>query len=483
MTTEPDADDSHRRVVEAHTAVATTAWVESVFGSIGFFRLWIVQLVSATGDWLGFLAIVAAATRVGGGSPEAAVGLVVSARIIPGLFFAPVAGMLVDRWNRKHILITCDLARAAIMLYLPFVDQVWQLVLASLALEAFTLLWSPAKESIVPDLVPKHMLTRANSLSFAAAYGTFPIAAGMFWALGRAAAGMADWPGAENLRIDQEALAFYVDAVTFTVAALLIWTIHIHVRSRDERSRSVAGGDIDSLQAFHELREGWRFIFINPIVRAVMVALATGLIGGGMLIPLGPVFAQEVLGEDPAAGYAFLQTALGMGVAVGVLALSITQKHIRKMRLFVLSVFGSGLSLMLAASMTRSWAAASLVGLLGVFAGAIYILGFTLLHEHVDKDLRGRIFGALHTIVRLCLIIALSLGPFMAALLDGMSDQFFDGRIDVFGTEVFIPGVRLTLWLASLIMFAAAVLALVSVRSMRSSAPEGAIVDEGATSG
>ena len=100
-----------------------------------FARLWFVQVVSATGDWLGFFAIVVAAARVGGGTPEAAVSFVMTARIVPGLFLAPLAGVLVDRWNRKRVMMVCDLGRAATLAALPFVDQLGRLVVASLVLE------------------------------------------------------------------------------------------------------------------------------------------------------------------------------------------------------------------------------------------------------------------------------------------------------------------------------------------------------------
>lgn len=465
MTHQETPPSSGASVVEEHALLASSSsqWLERVFGSVAFFRLWIVQVVSATGDWLGFFAIVAAATRVSG-RPEAAVGLVLSARIVPGLFFAPLAGVLVDRLDRKRVMMTCDLARAATMLWLPFVDKVWQLVIASLILEVFTLLWAPAKEAVVPDIVPTDHLTTVNSLSLAAAYGTFPLAAGLFFLLGSAADGMAGWPGADALRIDQESLAFYGDALTFCLSALLIFTIAIPVR---ERVRAAGNGRrIDPMQALRELHEGWQFIFVSPVVRAVIAALATGLIGGGMLIPLGPIFADVVLRADPVGGYAVLQTALGVGVALGVLLLSISQKRLRKVHLFLLSVFGAGTSLLLAASMTRMWAAASLVGFLGVFAGAIYVLGFTLLHENVAEELRGRIFSALNTIVRLCLIIAMAVGPFLASLLDATSNRAFDRTLPIFGGEVFIPGVRVTLWLAAAIMMGAGVLAWASVRSL-----------------
>jgi dTMP kinase len=461
---DPSQSARHGSLVEDHQRVASGSWVERVFGSYAYLRLWIVQAVGSTGDWLGFLAIGAAATKFGGGTPETAVGFVFSVRIIPGLFLAPLAGVLVDRWNRKRVMIVCDLSRVGVLIFLPFADKVWHLVLASLALEVFTLLWIPAKDSVVPSMVPEEQLTTVNSLQMAATYGTVPIAAGIFIVLGRVADGIGDWPIVSGLSGDQIGLGFYVDSLTFLFSALMILTIAIPRRPREEQPHERPRLNLRA--TFDELREGWEFMFINPVVRAVCAALGAGLVGGGMLIPLGPIFAEEVLGVNAADGMSILQTGLGVGVAVGVAVLSASQRRIEQVRVFVIAVFGAGLSLLLAASMTQLWAAASLIGLMGMFAGAIYVLGFTLLQISVDEDLRGRIFAAVYTIVRLSLIIAMSVGPFVAALFNGLSDKFFDKKLDIFGWDVFIPGVRLTLWLAALIIIGASVLARVSVRDL-----------------
>lgn len=462
--TEESQSSRHGSQVEGHERFASSPWVERVFGSYDYLRLFLIQLVGSTGDWLGFLAIAAAATHVGGGTPEAAVGFVFSVRIIPGLFLAPLAGVLVDRWNRRRVMITCDVGRAAILVFLPFADHVWQLVLASLGLEVFTLLWIPAKDSIVPSIVPKHRLTTVNSLQMAATYGTVPVAAGLFILLGRLADSIADWPGVTRLSGDQIGLGFYFDSVTFLFSAAMVFFISIPLRPREERPHERPRLNLGATLA--ELREGWQFIFINPVVRAVCAALGAGLIGGGMLIPLGPIFAEDVLHESPADGMSVLQTALGVGVAVGVAMLSMSSRRVGHVRMFVISVFGGGFSLLFAASMTDLWAASVLIGLLGVFAGAIYVLGFTLLQVSVDENLRGRIFAAVYTIVRLSLIIAMAVGPFVAVLLNGLSEEFFEKRPSIFGWEVFVPGVRLTLWLAALIIIGAGVLAWASVRDL-----------------
>ena len=429
-----------------------------------FFRLWCAQVVSAMGDWIGFLAIAAAATRVGGGSPETAVGLVMSARIAPGFFLAPAAGVLVDRWDRRKLMVICDLGRAATLACLPFITHVWHLLIASLVLEVFTLLWSPAKEASVPNLVPKERLTSANSLSLVAAYGTFPLAALVFALLAKVAQALGRIDAVSWIGIRQESVAFWFDSLTFMVSATIIWRLVLPALSRSQREVANEGSTRWN-QAFSELKEGWRFIFVNPVVRAVNLGLATGLIGGGMLVPLGPVFSDQVLGAG-SPGFGLLTTGLGFGVAIGVFLLTVLQKRIPKARVFTIAMVVAGGSLLAAASVSSLSLAVLFAGVLGVCAGSVYVLGFTLLHENVSNELRGRIFSALYTLVRLCVLIAFAVGPLLSGLLDGLSTHFLDdSRFEVGGMSVYVPGVRLTLWLAGLIILGASALAIRSMKA------------------
>ena len=445
-----------------------------LFGSHEFFRLWIVQVVSATGDWLGFSAIILLAADLGGsqgvGAGAGAISLVMAARIIPGFFFGPLAGVLVDRWDRKKVMICCDLGRAAVVVCLPWVRSIFGLVLASLVLEVLTLLWSPAKEASVPNLVPQDHLTTANSLSLAAAYGTFPFASLLFALL----AGVSQWLGSIGaltfLSLNQMALAFYVDGATFVLAALLVRTLPIgrrraRVEPRAERTREAEAEARRRLgQMVDELRQGWHEIFINHTVRAVNLGLATGLIGGGMLIPLGAVFSTEVLGAG-AAGYGLFTTALGFGVAIGAVGVSALQRRLPKAKVFTGSLLAAGAFLFLAASSTTLGMATLFVALMGVTVGPVYVMGFVLLQEEVDDDLRGRVFSSLNTLVRLCVLLSMVAGPLLSALLGGLSERWLGGTVEVAGFTVAVPGVRLTLWLGALIIMGAGVLALNSLRS------------------
>ena len=445
-------------------AADRAGWHVRLFGSPEFFRLWIVQVVSATGDWLGFSAIILLAASVGGGAGAGAISLVMAARIVPGFFFGPLAGVLVDRWDRKKVMVSCDIGRAIVLALLPFVGDVVGLVLASLALEVLTLLWGPAKDSEVPNLVPRDHLTTANSLSLAAAYGTFPFASLLFALL----AGISIWvgqiPGLHWLDNNQMALAFYFDVVTFLFSA---WMIHrLRLPSRPKRIDALADESrrVDLRRTIDELVDGWREVFSNHTVRAVNLGLATGLIGGGMLIPLGAVFSTEVLGAG-AAGFGLFTTALGFGVAIGVVGVSALQNKLPKTTVFTGSLFMAGISLFLAASSSSLPVAFTFVLLMGMSVGPVYVIGYALLQQEVDDDMRGRVFSSLNTLVRLCILISMVVGPLLAALLGSISASLFDSEITIGGITIWLPGVRLALWLAASIIVMAGFAALASLRA------------------
>jgi len=427
----------------------------TLLGSKSFFRLWLAQVVSSLGDWIGLVAVLSITARVGGSSPEAAIALVMSARMIPGFFLASLGGVLVDRWDRKKVMVTCDIGRGLTLATLPFVKSVWGLFLVSLVLELFTLLWSPAKEASVPNLVKVDKLPAANSFSLAAAYGTFPVGSALFASLTK----VAEWLGRDSgplhfLELNQETLAIYVDVLTFLTSAFIISTLTL-TRTKPPRRRSVA----PLTDAFNEVKEGWRFIGTSPVVRSVMVGLGTGLIGGGMVAPLGPVFSSAVLNAG-SAGFALMLTALGMGLAVGVVGLSLVQSRLPHERIFPLAVLGAGAFMMAASSMSALGLCLAFTAGMGVCAGGVYVLGFTILQENVEDELRGRIFAALYTLSRLCLLISLSLAPLLAGILDKLSSRLLDRQLNLLGFTVELPGVRLTLWIGAAIILVAGTVAL-----------------------
>jgi MFS family permease len=102
---------------------------------------------------------------------------------------------------------------------------------------------------------------------------------------------------------------------------------------------------------------------------------------------------------------------------------------------------------------------------MGICTGSVYVLGFTILHETVEDDLRGRTFSALYTLVRFCLLLAFVLGPLLSGVLNRFSIRVFDGSVEILTYTISLPGVRLTLWLAGAIIVFAGCLAISSLRA------------------
>jgi dTMP kinase len=291
----------------------------------------------------------------------------------------------------------------------------------------------------------------------------FPVAAGIGALLAKAAEKLPAEGWVDTWRLNEEGLAFYVDSLTFVVTAIIVWRIAIPARSKEER-RAGERGSWDLGGAVRELREGWHLIAVNPIVRAVNVGLATGVMGGGMLVPLGAIFVHEVIdGTD--ADFQLVLFALGLGMAVGVICASVLQNRLNRSSLFPVALIMAGTSLFVAASSELLTIVVPVVWFVGFWAGPIYVLGFTLLHENVDDDMRGRIFSALLVLVRLCMLIALAVAPLLSDLLDGLADDLWGGEVELLGMTIPVPGVRITMWLASAMIVAAGVLATWSLRA------------------
>ena len=446
--------------------------IERLFGSSLFFRLWCSQAISSLGDWIGFAALTAVAVRLGGAQQGAAVALVISVRLVPSLIFGPLAGVLVDKFDRKRIMVFCDLGRAATVAMLPFVNAIWQLVIASFVLEIFTILWSPAKEATVPNIVPSSFYARANSLSLVAAYGMFVPGLVVFAVLSR----VADWIGTTSVWIfptTNESLALYVDAMSYLISALTIALLAIprYARGKEpdrqtdqQREASAEKSKRASLnETLHEFRDGWRFIRTDLTVRSVMLGLGTGLFGGAMIVPLGAIFAKDVL-QGGNAAYGSLQAAIGVGVGVGIFGLSFLLKRFPPERGFWRAVAGAGVCLIGAASMFSTLPAMGFIFGLGLCAGAVYVLGFTILQTSVDDELRGRTFSALYVMARVCILFSFLIAPLLSDLFDALSDRLFGGRVDLFGVTLSLPGVRLTLWLGGFIMIVAGFVAHVGLK-------------------
>ena len=413
-----------------------------------FRRLYLALVLSSFGDWLGFLATTALATQLvdGFGAQSFAVGGVLAFRLLPAVLFGPVAGVFADRFDRRGLMVVCDLLRFVLFASIPLVavarpgaGLAW-LFVATVLVETLSLFWIPAKEASVPNLVGDR-LESANQLSLVAAYATAPLAAAVFGVLGLVA------PHTDVRAAD---LALYVDAGTFLFAAVQVGRI----REIPRRATGPSAPAPPTLVA--SVREGLAFARSSAVVKGVLVAMLGALAAAGVVVANGKLFATTVLGGGDAA-FALLFGTVFVGLALGVAGGPALLGELSRQRFLGPSIVGAGVCLVFMAVVPVLALVVLATGLLGAFAGVAYVLGLTLLGGQVDDEVRGRTFGLVNSLMRIDLLLVLAVAPPVAGAIGRRSvDLPLAGSVDV-------NGVSVTLLLAGLL---AVLVGLVSYRTM-----------------
>lgn len=401
--------------------------------------------MSSLGDWIGLLAIALLAKDIAG---NAAVGAVMMARVIPGFIAGPIAGVIADRYDRKRTMVLADVARAAIIFSLPFFANFVYLLFASVLLESLTLLWGPAKDASLPNVVRPSEITYANSLNLIAVYGPWPLAGVVFASLATLGAFLGDTvPVLSGLQAEPKALALWLDSVTFGISALLISSLALPPRARRE-------GRLDLSAAKDDLVEGLRFVVEDKQVRPWLLGIAFTFTAAGGVFSLGPGFVSTVLGGGD-RGFGFLVSSLGAGMIAGLVAIGFIARRVQKDVLFSSSIVLLGVGLFAFSSVGSLNAAIPIASTLGFFGGSAYSMGYSLIHETTEDQLRGRTFSAAYTVIRIGTLVGLGIFPLVAEGLE---------RLDLGIAGVEVPGSRATLWLAGIVAGGGGVLSMRAIR-------------------
>jgi predicted MFS family arabinose efflux permease len=269
-----------------------------------FRRLWLGQIVSEAGDWLQFIALVRLFPTAGRGA-ELLAGLLI-VRMIPSIIWAPLAGVVADRFRRGRVMVVCDLLRAAVVLgYLGVrgpedIGWIYALLFAQ---ESITAFFEPARAAALPQVAEPRALLAANSLS------------GATWsamlAIGSAAGGLL------TAGLGPRG-AFVADALSFAASAVLIGSIGIPAVVRDAEETAAHAGDPFGL---HALREGAAYLSSHrPQAAAALVKGLWGTAGG--IIFLLAIYAAEVFtprGGESSRALGLLYAGRGVGALVGPL--------------------------------------------------------------------------------------------------------------------------------------------------------------------
>ncbi|MHB1016894.1 MAG: MFS transporter [Coriobacteriia bacterium] len=435
-----------------------------------FRALWLSQFVSGLGDWLVVGLLIPLVTTLSGGSSFAVAGIMI-AKIIPSLLFSSVVGSLVDRFDRRRLMIGCDLARALLTLPLLFTSNLALIYLVVLLMEVASLFFSPARNALIPRIVAAEEVAVANGLAYTTQQASMLIGLTMSGGILAGFEAIVRWVLASGFPF----VDFFVgpfapallgpragvvlNSLTFLVSAALLWSIRVSVRPERD------GGGFHLALIGKDVLESFRFLRDQQQLRGLLITISLALLGGGSIITVGLAYVQEILAHGVpildqfemirtlvAAPQTFVLVLLALGMVAGAILAPRLASRIPLQMLFLGAVTTFGASMLIFASIGVYWVSL----LFGITAGfciaCLTVAGNTYVAQTVTDDIRGRVFTAMESVVRVSLLMSMVVVAPLADLLGGVIRALSAGMTD----PSWFTGSRVTLQIASLIVLGAA---------------------------
>jgi MFS family permease len=334
-----------------------------------FVRLWTAQLVSTIGDALTSLAagiIVYERTH-----SALSVGLILMATAVPTLVFGLIAGVVVDRYDRKKIMVAADVLRAFVVVTIPFLISgsiIWLYVLVMVS-ASITQFFSPANESVLPEIASEEELGAANAIMAIAQFGST--------AVGFAAAGFL----ASTKSIE---LVFFVDAGTFLFSAVMISLVRI------DKLEATEHAGIGSV--IRDIGFGAKFIAKTPILRSLNLVRIPVLLAFGLQNVLLLPFAIRAL-HATEFEYGLQEGLTSVGFVIGSLLMARLADRLREGQWLVLSFTAMGLMGLLYSTQSVVWVAVGVIAISGLLNAPSFVAGRLINQRNTPREMRGRVFS------------------------------------------------------------------------------------------
>jgi MFS family permease len=366
----------------------------------GFALLWSAGLISAIGDSVLFIALpFYVYDRTGS---VLAGGAMFVVETVPRMALASVAGVFVDRWDRRRTMIVGDLLRAfglIPLLLLPTSGAIWLIYVVAFSQAVFSRFFYPAKSALLPSLVEREELVQANALSGQIEASTAllgPMIGGALLA----------WLGLGGVVV--------ADSASFLVSAALLVFIRVPALPALPRVEDVAGR-LASLS--REWREGIRVVGADPVIVGLFAVFATVNAADGLANVLFAPYARGVMGVGPVE-FGWMISATGVGRLLGLFVVGRYGPRIGPQRLIVVAGLTAGglmASLVLAAHSLPI-----LLGLIILFSPGLpgFNVSFeSIVQARVDDRFRGRVFGAWGNIAGLVLVLSMTISSALGDLV------------------------------------------------------------------
>ncbi len=327
--------------------------------------VWVAEWISDVGNFVTFIALAVFINQLT--HSVAAVGLVFALRAAPTFTVGPFASVLVDRMDRRAVMVSTDLVRAVLVGLLPFTHAAWQAYLLALTSGSLSTFFQPARSALLPQLVAGDELVPALAVietTHQALHTLGPAIAGLVVFLA----------GARH--------AFFVDSASFLLSAAFI--ARVAARGRPARPERRA--------AVHELLEGIRSIVAAPVVRTYMLLDATIALGAGGVTALLVIYVQDSL-HLPGGDYGLVLSLAGLGTVLASVAIAAGDRSSARTPWVVVSALCAGAFVLIV--LKPGFAALLPVAFVyGISDAATGLPASAVVAETLPDHLRGRVYGA-----------------------------------------------------------------------------------------
>lgn len=353
-------------------------YLELLRNNRDFRKLWLGQVISELGDWFAAIALLNVMLELTGRAKVLAWFFIVVH--IPSFFAGPFSGVLVDRVDRKKLMIAMDLVRAVLVLGYLLVrraDQIWMIYTVATLEVLMSMLFEPARAALIPSICARRELVAANALG--------SITWSTMLTLGAVLGGAVAAIFGRNV-------CYVVDALSFLASAFLISTVRLPA-GRPKQLTATGQGDTLGLRA---VLEGLRYVTTHGRVSPILLVKTGWCLGSGLLLVLS-IFGEKifpVMGSG-AAGIGVLFAARGIGTALGpVFACRIVGEKRTAMRhaISVGFLMGSVFYILFGQS-PALWMAAAVLFAAHMGGSITWVFSTVLLQLEVPDELRGRIFA------------------------------------------------------------------------------------------
>lgn len=363
---------------------ATTLSPFAVFRNRDFSLLWTSQLVSTIGSALTSLAASILVFRLTGSALS--VGLMLVATAAPSVFIGLIAGVYVDRVDRKRIMVVADIIRAILVISIPFIIKnniIWLYVLVALT-SAFEQFFNPAIESVLPEVASDQELAAANSMMAISTFGST--------AIGFAASGLI----ASRFSIEW---AFYLDGLTFFISGACILFVRV--------PKLVVEGKTNVQTVARNLKAGVRFLLETPVLRSLLIVSVPTLISLGLWNSLLLPFTLRAL---KATEFEFgIQEALtSVGFVVASLMMARLSDRLREGQWITIGYLGMGIVGVLVARSESVLVATALLMVAGFMNAPSSIARRLLIQRNTKRQVRGRVFSAFKVTANMLFLIGMA---------------------------------------------------------------------------